>query len=89
MSPIFAAATRQRSISILATLSLSTTATAQAVGQIAGVAPKDSGGMMGGGWGWGMGHGGYGMGGYGLVGIILLALAVIAVAVMAFRRRQP
>lgn len=89
MSLICAAATRLRAISTLATLTLATTANAQAVEQTQGSAPRDGGGMMGDSWGWGMGHGSYGMGGYGFIGVLVLALVVIAVAVLAFRRRQP
>ncbi|OSQ53713.1 hypothetical protein MCRY_21915 [Marivita cryptomonadis] len=89
MSLIFTTATRQRAIFTLATLSLATTANAQAMGQTQESAPHDGGGMISDGWGWGMWHGSYGMGGYGFIGVLVLALVVIAVAVLAFRRRQP
>jgi hypothetical protein len=61
----------------LATLSLGTVAEAQPYG------PHEGGGMMGGGWGWGMGGG---MGGFGGVGLV--ALVVLAIAVLVFRRRN-
>ena len=62
----------------LATLSLATVAEAQPYG-------PGRGGMMDGGWGWGMGGG---MGGFGGISALLIALVVLAVAVLALRRRN-
>ena len=60
----------------LATMSLATVAEAQPYG-------PGGGGMMDGGWGWGMGGG---MGGFGGVGLV--ALVVLGIAVLVFRRRN-
>lgn len=60
----------------LATLGPATVAEAQPYG-------PGGGGMMDGGWGWGMGGG---MGGFGGVGLV--ALVVLGIAVLVFRRRN-
>ena len=63
----------------LGTLSLATVAEAQPYGH------GGDGGMMGGGWGWGMDGA---MGSFGGISALLIVLVVLGIAVLVFRRRN-